>query len=123
MPSHFLPLVGAPPPSLIPAGLCLGSAAGAPVISTLGLWHPSGCDNPFRRAAASMLAHGPADSQVTLAATEPILAKVHSTQSPRSTGNCRANEPLMMVSLARSVSLNSARFAASRVTAVYGRPS
>src|SRR5205823_4095019 len=27
MPSHFLPPVGAPSPSLIPAGLCLGSAS------------------------------------------------------------------------------------------------
>src|SRR5437763_15503161 len=118
MPSHFLPLVGAPSPSLIPAGVCLGSAAGAPVISTLGLWHPSGCDNPFRRAAASMLAHGPADSQVTLAATEPIPAKVHSTQSPRAKGNCRADEPLTMVSPARSVSRNSASVAPCQATAV-----
>src|SRR5439155_26357239 len=95
MPSHFLPLVGAPSPSLIPAGLCLGSAAGAPVSSTLGLWHPSGCDNPFRRAATSMLAHGPADSQVTLVATEPIPAKAHSTRSPRVQGECREDEPLL----------------------------
>src|SRR5207248_9216772 len=66
--------------------LPLALPAGAPVISTLGLWHPSGCDNPFRRAAASMLAHGPTDSQVTLVVTEPIPAKAHSTRSPRFKG-------------------------------------